>query len=473
MLTLCDSGLRSAQAALLRDTGNQSSLTAMADPHDTRPSSERPKPEPTNKEQPPSSEPTKRKSIARDILDKEAEKAHQAAQGLLDHLGTVDSELDTAPRSSEPYFDDETRELLGLNSNAEEQRIEQAEAQRLADVQRSALRAAAKTLRKREELAAREEALLKAQQERDEAQQRRDTIKLGQKIREMGHEPAQQQYHPINDITNYILRAGLAADPKPDPPVSEPPILAKFWKLTESNFFMGGGLASALAGYGFLLAGAPGFAIALLFLSWLVTTVAVYRHGFFEGKSRRFEILGNVTISATLAIALVVFWVLLVPHTTNSIPSVTTDTNKPAPSAHEQNETEGKEFLSEKYQAIGNTKTFTFLSDKNYGAVSFQGRFGLGPDVTTIVVIHSIDDNPGIVGDCLTAINNYQAIVEDLKTEMKKGRPEFIAIEVYPMLICHYDYSGTNLLPEKSEALKRLALAKHIFLRIEGPNGPQ
>ncbi len=398
------------------------------------------------------------------------DKSKDSAQSDSSKLPTVPAEPETLtpPRPSGPYFDDETRELFGFFSNAEQQRIEDAEAQRLAEVQRRAQEAAKRKdeLRKREELIAREEALLKVQQERD-------AIKLAQKIRgESDSVSHERQYHPINDITNSILRSGLSAEPKPDhPAISESSILAKFWKLTESNFFMGGGLASALAGYGFLLAGAPGFAIVLLFLSWLVTTVAVYRHGFFEGKTRRVEILGNVTISATLAIVLVVLWLLLVPH--SSIPSVATNTNNPASSTPEQNEAEGKEFLSEKYQAIGNTKTFTFFGDKNYGAVSFQGRFGLGPDVTMIVVIHSTDSSPGIVGDCLTAINNYQAIVDDLKAEMKKGRSEFIGIEVYPMLICHHDYSATDLPPEKSEALQRLALAKHIFVRIEGPNSPQ
>ena len=130
-------------------------------------------------------------------------------------------------------------------------------------------------------------------------------------------------------------------------------------------------------------------------------------------------------------------------------------------------------FLSAKYPSLGNPKTFTFFGDRNYGSVSFQARFGLSTNFSIILLVHSTEPEPGIaVGDCLTAINHYQAIVDNLKVEAKKRSPEFIDFIVTPNLVCHYDYA-TDIAPEKVEALKRIALSKDLVLSIEGPRGPK
>ncbi len=145
-------------------------------------------------------------------------------------------------------------------------------------------------------------------------------------------------------------------------------------------------------------------------------------------------------------------------------------TDKPMP---KENELEGNVFLSEEYPAIGKAKTFTFFGIKDYGVVTIQARFGLSDHFTMILLVHSTEPEPGIATmDCLTAINNYQAIVDDLKTEAKKGSPEFIDFAIHPNLVCHYDYKK-DITPEASETLKRIALRKNLILSIEGPRGPK
>jgi hypothetical protein len=62
--------------------------------------------------------------------------------------------------------------------------------------------------------------------------------------------------------------------------------------------------------------------------------------------------------------------------------------------------------------------------------------------------------------------------VDDLKVEAKKRSPEFIDFTIDPNLICHYDYT-TDITPEQSEALKRIASSKGLVLSIEGPRGPK
>jgi hypothetical protein len=105
--------------------------------------------------------------------------------------------------------------------------------------------------------------------------------------------------------------------------------------------------------------------------------------------------------------------------------------------------------------------------------VKIQARFGLSSNFAIILLVHSTEPEPGIaVGDCLTAINNYQAIVDDLRVEAKKRSPEFIDFIVTPNLVCHYDYA-TDITPAASDALKQLASAKHLVLSIEGPRGPK
>ena len=75
----------------------------------------------------------------------------------------------------------------------------------------------------------------------------------------------------------------------------------------------------ALAAYAFLIGGAPRFAVALLVLAWLVVTISIYRHRFFEGKSRAVEALGNAGISAVIAVMFILLWFLLRPSAASSV----------------------------------------------------------------------------------------------------------------------------------------------------------
>src|SRR5438067_1672242 len=88
----------------------------------------------------------------------------------------------------------------------------------------------------------------------------------------------------------------------------------KLWRLTESNFFWGGGVGMILVAYGFLLAGALKFSIALLVVRWLVITVSVYRHRFFERRARRVQLAGQTLISLFLVVVLIVLWLSLRPQ---------------------------------------------------------------------------------------------------------------------------------------------------------------
>jgi len=62
-----------------------------------------------------------------------------------------------------------------------------------------------------------------------------------------------------------------------------------------------------------LIGGAPRFAIVLLCVAWLMISVSIYKHRFFERRSRRAQILGNVFACSSVAIILVVAWLRLIP----------------------------------------------------------------------------------------------------------------------------------------------------------------
>jgi hypothetical protein len=102
-------------------------------------------------------------------------------------------------------------------------------------------------------------------------------------------------------------------DPSKDSAKSES-ISQKFGHLSESNFFWGGGVGMVFVAYGFLLAGALKMSIALLFIGWAIITISIYSHNFFEGRSKRVEVIGQTLISGFLAIALVLIWLSLRPQ---------------------------------------------------------------------------------------------------------------------------------------------------------------
>ncbi|MDX6577841.1 MAG: hypothetical protein QOE96_3794 [Blastocatellia bacterium] len=96
---------------------------------------------------------------------------------------------------------------------------------------------------------------------------------------------------------------------------SDPSIAEKFWKLTDSNLFWGGGIGVALAAYAFELGGAPRFSVFLLVAAWLVITISIFRHGFFARSSKTAKRIYESLISLIIAAALVITWILLYPIT--------------------------------------------------------------------------------------------------------------------------------------------------------------
>jgi hypothetical protein len=92
--------------------------------------------------------------------------------------------------------------------------------------------------------------------------------------------------HPV--LPRHFMQDSPTLGERKEGPVKEtgpkPTWLDKFWKLAESNFFMGGGVAMATGGYGFILAGAPRFGFwllgelsFLLFGSWWFNCALVQR----------------------------------------------------------------------------------------------------------------------------------------------------------------------------------------------------
>jgi hypothetical protein len=111
-------------------------------------------------------------------------------------------------------------------------------------------------------------------------------------------------------------KRGTQGPPAPVP--TQETLWEKIWRLSDSNLFWGGGVGMAIAAYAFLIGGAPKFAIVLLVTAWLMMAVSIYRHNFFEGKSKRVRIIGQTLISGLLVIVLIVLWVSLRSNVTQS-----------------------------------------------------------------------------------------------------------------------------------------------------------
>ena len=85
-------------------------------------------------------------------------------------------------------------------------------------------------------------------------------------------------------------------------------------RLSGDNIFWAGGVGLTIAAYAFLLEGAPTFSVILLMIAWGLIAVAIYRHNFFEGKSRRLQITGNIVIPGLVAVIFAVTWLALRPE---------------------------------------------------------------------------------------------------------------------------------------------------------------
>lgn len=73
-----------------------------------------------------------------------------------------------------------------------------------------------------------------------------------------------------------------------------------------------------LAAYAFLLAGAPKFSIILLVLAWLTISVSIFRHNFFDRKSKHLQVIGSASISLCIAILLFLAWIFLRPESAST-----------------------------------------------------------------------------------------------------------------------------------------------------------
>jgi hypothetical protein len=90
----------------------------------------------------------------------------------------------------------------------------------------------------------------------------------------------------------------------------------KFTSFTESNLFWGGGVGLALAASAFKWANAPPkLTITMLVIAWLIISISVYRHGFFDRWSRTVEAIGNLIVFLLIAVVFVAVWVVLEPAT--------------------------------------------------------------------------------------------------------------------------------------------------------------
>jgi len=117
----------------------------------------------------------------------------------------------------------------------------------------------------------------------------------------------------------------------PEEPKKPETLREKFWRLTESNLFWGGGVGMILVAYGFLLAGALKFSVILIVVGWLVITVSIYRHNFFEGKSRRGQLIRQTLISIIVGIILAVLWLSLRPSPNLDVQSKLVPSPTPPP----------------------------------------------------------------------------------------------------------------------------------------------
>lgn len=119
-----------------------------------------------------------------------------------------------------------------------------------------------------------------------------------------------------------------AANPQAPPLPSH--VREKFWKLGESNLFMGGGIGIALAAYAFLMTGAPRFAVFLLIVAWLIISVSIFRHRFFERRTEPAQRVANGITCIAIGGLLAIGWFLLSP---SSEPASTAATEKVEPKA--------------------------------------------------------------------------------------------------------------------------------------------
>ena len=91
----------------------------------------------------------------------------------------------------------------------------------------------------------------------------------------------------------------------------------KFWKFTDSNLLWGGGIGLAFIAYAFEWANVPPrVTLAMLAVAWLIISVSIWRHRFFERWPPSFEMVVNGFISLLVAVLIVIGWIVFQPSPT-------------------------------------------------------------------------------------------------------------------------------------------------------------
>lgn len=143
-----------------------------------------------------------------------------------------------------------------------------------------------------------------------EAKRKREAEKSKQE-RLSNSPPKLETIKPVSISTPTILPQDITES---ETSIQRETIPEKLSRISESNFFMGGGIAVALAAYAFLLTGALKFSILLLAVAWIVITISIYRQNFFEGKSHKTQIISNGFISLSIGVGLSLIWLWLQPE---------------------------------------------------------------------------------------------------------------------------------------------------------------
>jgi hypothetical protein len=94
----------------------------------------------------------------------------------------------------------------------------------------------------------------------------------------------------------------------------KPSLQEKFWMLTDSNLFWGGGIGLAGLAYSFEWAKMPAkLTITMTAVSWLIICVSLYRHQFFEMWPRIGQIVANILLFLSIAVILIFLWIICRP----------------------------------------------------------------------------------------------------------------------------------------------------------------
>lgn len=119
------------------------------------------------------------------------------------------------------------------------------------------------------------------------------------------------------------------AVPSPSQAVPSPSQMEKFWKFTDSNLLWGGGVGLAFIAYAFEWASVPPkVTVTMLVMAWLIISVSIWRHRFFEQWPRTLEMTVNGFISLLVAGMIVIGWLAFQPSPVSPKADASIDSQK-------------------------------------------------------------------------------------------------------------------------------------------------